>query len=71
MFESDTAARILQTLLFVQVVDDRLIWKAERNGLYSVKSAYRLCVKELVDTSHFRQPGLWSGIWCLKVPLKV
>jgi ribonuclease HI len=53
------------------VVDDRLIWKAEKNGLYSVKSAYRLCMEELVDVSHLRRPGYWSGIWRLKVPPKI
>jgi len=71
IFDFDTAAQILQTPLFAQVADDRLIWKAERNGVYSVKSAYHLCVEELVDTSHFGQPGFWSGIWRLKVPPKV
>jgi len=53
------------------VVDDRLIWKAENNGLYSVKSVYRLCMEELVDVSHLRSPGHCSGIWRLKVPPKI
>jgi len=58
-------------MLLDQVVDDRLIWKAEKNGLYSVKSAYRLCMEELVDVSHLRRSGYWSGIWRLKVPPKI
>ncbi|KEH40829.1 hypothetical protein MTR_1g035970 [Medicago truncatula] len=36
---------------------DRLIWKAEKHGKYSPKIAYRLCVEELIDSSHLRRPG--------------
>ena len=48
-----------------------MIWKAEKNGRYSVRSAYRLCVTELVDLSHLHRPGYLSGIWKLKSPPKV
>ena len=34
-------------------------------------SAYRLCMSELVDSSHLWHPGFWGGIWNLKVLLKV
>lgn len=71
VFDTTTAASILQTSLLDQVEEDKLVWKAERNGLYSFKSVYRLCVEVLVDTSHLRQPGSWSNIWRLKVPPKV
>lgn len=57
--------------MFTKVPVDNMVWKVERNGIYSVRSAYRLCVEELVDTSHLRRPGYWSGIWRLKVPPKV
>jgi len=71
VFSPDIADSIIRTRLLDQVVDDRLIWKAEKNGLYSVKSAYRLCVEELIDVSHLRRPGFWSVIWRLKVTPKV
>jgi len=71
VFSYDIANSILRIQLFDQVVDDRLICKAEKNGLYSVKSAYRLCVKELVDVSHLRRSGCWSGVWRLTVLPKV
>ena len=50
---------------------DRLIWKAEKNGNYSVRSAYRICIEEVINNDHLRKPGYWSGIWRLKVPPKV
>jgi hypothetical protein len=41
------------------------------NRKYFVRSAYRLCVKELIDMSHLHKPGDWSAILNLKVPPKV
>ncbi|CAJ2655005.1 unnamed protein product [Trifolium pratense] len=71
IFDQGTADAILRTPLFQQVTSDKLVWKAEKKGNYTVKSAYRLCVEELLDTSHLSRPGFWSGIWRLKVPPKV
>jgi hypothetical protein len=59
-FTPETARLILKTPLVDHVVEDRLIWKAGKNGFYSVKSAYRLCtVDVLTDSSHLR----WEGYW--------
>jgi len=71
IFRNDIAEAILHTPLYGQVIHDRLIWKAERNGCYTVRSAYRLCVEELIDVSHLRRPSNWQNIWRLKVPPKV
>ena len=71
VFSNDIAEAILNTPLFEQVQNDRLIWKAERNGCYTVRRAYRLCVEELVDVSHLLRPGNWRDIWRLKIPPKV
>jgi len=71
VFSSNIANSILRTLLFDEVMDDKLIWNFEKNGLYFVKSAYRLCMEELVEASHLRRSGYWSGIWRLEVPPKV
>ena len=71
IFSPEVANSIVSTPLLEQVETDKLVWKAEKNGIYSVKSAYRLCVDDLVDISHLKRPGFWSGIWRLKVPPKV
>jgi hypothetical protein len=71
VFSTDIADKILHTPLIPQVEKDTIVWKAERHGRYSVRSAYRLCVTELVDSSYLWRPGYWSGIWNLKVPPKV
>jgi len=71
VFSNDIAEAILNTPLFEQVQNDRLIWKVERNGCYTVRSTYRLCVEELVDVSHLHHPGNWRDIWRLKIPPEV
>ncbi|XP_039687804.1 uncharacterized protein [Medicago truncatula] len=48
-----------------------MIWKAEKNGCYSVRSAYRTCIEDIINNEHLRKPRYWSGIWRLKVPPKV
>ena len=71
IFEDGTAQQILNTSLFQQVSEDRLVWQPEKNGKYSVRSAYRVCMEEISDNSHLKRSGYWSGIWKLKVPPKV
>ena len=62
VFSDDIANKILHTPLISQVDEDRIILKAERHERYSVRSAYMLCVDELIDSSHLRCPGFWTGI---------
>lgn len=71
LFSNAQAADILNTPLVLHIPADNLIWKGEKNGIYSVKSAYRLCVQELIDVSHLRRPGNWNVIWNLKAPPKI
>jgi len=70
VFSAGLADKIMSTPLIAHVKSDRLIWKVEKNGKYSVKSAYRLYVKELIDSAHLRRPKNSSDIWKLKVPPK-
>ena len=62
---------IVATPLYPSEREDRLVWKKESNGEYSVRSAYRLCMNELLETSHFKVEGAWDLIWRLKVPPRV
>jgi len=44
MFDHNTSQLILNTPLHPFVDEDKIIWKAEKNGSYSIRSAYRICV---------------------------
>ncbi|GAU47653.1 hypothetical protein TSUD_27780 [Trifolium subterraneum] len=50
---------------------DKLIWRVDPHGQYSVKSAYRLCTQEIIDTSLLSRPGMWHLIWKLHTLPKV
>ena len=58
VFSEDLTYKILNTPLFEQFQPDKMILKAEKNGRYSVCSAYQLCVIELVDLSHLHRLGI-------------
>jgi len=58
---------ILNTPIQPLVDEDKLIWKAENHGNYSVRSAYRVFVNEIVDNFHLHIMDRWNLIWKLKV----
>jgi hypothetical protein len=60
MFDQHSVVRILATYLYPSIIVDRRLWRGESKGDYTVKSAYRLCVQELIDTSQFRVNGNWN-----------
>jgi hypothetical protein len=57
IFASETAQNILNTPLHQQVQMDKLVWKAKKNGCYSIRSAYRICIEDVINNDHLRKPG--------------
>ena len=57
VFLPETAQSILNTPLYPQLRTDSLLWKAEKNGFYSVKSAYHICIEDIANNAHLRKPG--------------
>jgi len=49
LFDQNTAQLSLNTPLQPLVGEDRIIWKAENCGNYSVRIAYSICVSEIAD----------------------
>lgn len=70
-FGHNTIQIILNTTLHPLVSENKLVRKAEKNGNYFVRSAYRICVTDIADNFHLHVPGRWNLIWKLKVPPKI
>lgn len=74
-FERDVAQQIVSIPLSFRLPPDSLVWKGEKDGMYSVRSAYHL----LCDEKSRMQPGpscpqrnqLWKEIWRAPIPNKV
>ncbi|XP_058783721.1 uncharacterized mitochondrial protein AtMg00310-like [Vicia villosa] len=67
----DIAQKVFSTPLFDSVQVDKLYWQLERNGRFSVRSAYRYCINEAIDTSHLRIEERWNLIWNIKTSPRV
>jgi hypothetical protein len=70
LFAADTAAAILATPLFDSVISDMILWTAEQDGRYSVKSRYRLIMTEILRTQRFHVEGEWNRLWKVNAPHK-
>lgn len=66
IFEAGTSQQILDTPLFLQVNEDKMVWKPKKNGQYSVRSAYRVCVEEIVVCGCFSFAQKWFLGWNLE-----
>ena len=51
--------------------DDRLAWKFDRKGLYSVKSGYRVTAVENLINIQVPYSLSWTVMWSFRVPPKV
>ena len=69
--EEVTARNIFNTPLLPSVTHDVPVWKFERGGAYSVKSAYKDILNHDVAVVQHRVSGNWTYIWSLKFPPKV
>jgi hypothetical protein len=71
LFEPNSVLKIVKTPLYNSVTADKRICHREKDGMYSVKSAYHLCVQEELDPIHLKMTGNWNLIWKLKIPPRV
>ncbi|CAJ2636477.1 unnamed protein product [Trifolium pratense] len=71
IFDNITLRRIMQTPLYASVRDDKLVWKLEQDGVYSVRSAYKQCVNDAGYQDRHGVAGQWNNIWHAKIPPKV
>lgn len=68
---------ILGTALSTNLLGDRLVWAPTKNGLFSLKSAYKIAMEmqegaamgTVLDDINLRK--FWKYIWQMNVPHKV
>jgi hypothetical protein len=70
LFPLEVAHDILTVPLLEVVKEDRLIWTAENNGVYSVRSGYRKLMKEEGRAYGSDMVEGWSSIWKIHAPPK-
>ncbi|GAU28280.1 hypothetical protein TSUD_256080 [Trifolium subterraneum] len=52
------------------VREDKVVWKEERNGCYSVKSGYKLGMRYIIGSDKYHVAGNWNDIWKAQAPHK-
>jgi hypothetical protein len=51
--------------------EDKIIWKFNSKGSYTVKSTYRYAMETLVDNEEYRILGEWTSLSRMKIPQKI
>ncbi|XP_058788236.1 uncharacterized protein LOC131662466 [Vicia villosa] len=62
---------ILQVPLLEDVTMDRLVWKEEHHGVYSVRSGYRIGMKARNSNNRGTDSGIWNNLWGIVAPARV
>jgi ribonuclease HI len=70
LFTHDAAIEILAVPLLREVQEDRLVWREEHNGEYTVKSGYRLLMQEKEEGRRRGILGDWKSLWKIRAPPK-
>jgi hypothetical protein len=70
LFSESVAEHFLSTPLFEEVREDRLVWKHEIHGEYTVKSGYKNYIKRKAGEDRSRIGGEWSFLWRAAAPPK-
>ncbi|GAU46456.1 hypothetical protein TSUD_402230 [Trifolium subterraneum] len=71
IFDGSTVRHIINTPLLASVRNDKLVWKLEHDGNYSVRSAYKYCINNTNSNNISGIAGNWNLIWQAKTPPKV
>jgi len=62
---------ISKLLLLNRDKEDKLIWKFNSKGSYTVKSAYKYAMETPVNNEEYRIPGESTSMWKMKIPQKI
>jgi hypothetical protein len=60
----------LEVPLSVSMHEEKLIWKKERNGIYSVQSGYNLVMRDILSNASSCVEGNWNSMRRVHAPPK-
>lgn len=63
--------KALNTPFFEAIHEDKLVWRFKNNGRFLIRSAYRYCIKDIIDTSYLSISENWELLWKIKALLRV
>jgi ribonuclease HI len=70
LFPHDVAGEILAVPLIREVEEDRLVWKEEQHGEYTVRSGYRAVMRAKEEERRRGVDGNWKSLWQILAPPK-
>ncbi|XP_058761487.1 uncharacterized protein LOC131634881 [Vicia villosa] len=68
LFDAEDMEKILKVPLLEEVKKDRLIWKEEQDGIYSVITGYKLWYQAVRRSKEMGGSEDWGSIWNIKAP---
>ncbi|XP_058784642.1 uncharacterized protein LOC131659471 [Vicia villosa] len=71
LFDVTVTKDILQVPLVEDVMVDRLVWKEEHHGSYSVRSGYRIWRKARKRNGGVAVDGNWNSLWQISAPSRM
>ncbi|GAU25083.1 hypothetical protein TSUD_257770 [Trifolium subterraneum] len=69
-FSNDAAKDILEVPLIDVVKEDSMVWREEQHDQYSVRTGYRLPMRERGEKCNRSVRGHWSSLWKIRAPPK-
>jgi hypothetical protein len=70
LFSEPVAEHTLNIPLFEEVKEDKLVWKFDNHGRYTVKSGYNNYIKSKAMENSLRMEGEWTALWRAAAPPK-
>jgi len=55
----------------VEIGKDTPTWKLEKNGIYSVRSAYKSIMENSLTVQQHKIDGNWNQLWRNKIPPRI
>lgn len=70
MSQLDSVA-VSKVPILQSIKEDTPIWWPNKQGIYSIRMAYHICLNTMIDSSYLIVAGDWNIIWNLNLPPRI